>query len=118
MGRSFSLGIADSVTVLAATAAEADVAATLIANAVDCPGHPEIKRVPAQRLDPDSDLGQRPVVTSVGVLAAPDIASALHRGLTAANAMVTTGHIAGAALSLHGAVRTTPKTPELATTDH
>ena len=34
-GRSFSLGIADSVTVLAATAAQADVAATLIANAVN-----------------------------------------------------------------------------------
>ena len=34
-GRSFSLGIADAVTVLAASAAEADAAATLIANAVD-----------------------------------------------------------------------------------
>lgn len=39
-GRSFSLGIADSVTVLAETAAKADVAATLIANEVDIPGHP------------------------------------------------------------------------------
>ena len=39
-GRSFSLGIADAVTVLAATAAEADAAATMIANAVDLPGHP------------------------------------------------------------------------------
>jgi hypothetical protein len=36
-GRSFSLGIADSVTVLGATAAIADAAATLIANAVDLP---------------------------------------------------------------------------------
>jgi len=34
-GRSFSLGIADSVTVLAASAAVADAAATVIANAVD-----------------------------------------------------------------------------------
>jgi ApbE superfamily uncharacterized protein (UPF0280 family) len=34
-GRSFSLGIADSVTVLAPTAAQADAAATVIANAVD-----------------------------------------------------------------------------------
>jgi ApbE superfamily uncharacterized protein (UPF0280 family) len=34
-GRSFSLGIADSVTVLARTAAQADAAATVIANAVD-----------------------------------------------------------------------------------
>ena len=41
-GRSFSLGIADAVTVLARTAAEADAAATMIANAVDLPGHPAI----------------------------------------------------------------------------
>ena len=34
-GRSFSLGIADSVTVLAALRAQADAAATMIANAVD-----------------------------------------------------------------------------------
>ena len=34
-GRSFSLGVADSVTVLAPTAALADAAATLIANAVE-----------------------------------------------------------------------------------
>ena len=40
-GRSFSLGIADAVTVLADHAAMADAAATIIANAVDLPGHPE-----------------------------------------------------------------------------
>ena len=34
-GRSFSLGIADSVTTLARNAATADVAATLVANAVN-----------------------------------------------------------------------------------
>ncbi|MGB3389204.1 MAG: UPF0280 family protein, partial [Pseudaminobacter sp.] len=45
-GRSHSLGIADAVTVLAKTAAEADAAATLIANAVDLPGHPAVRRVP------------------------------------------------------------------------
>ena len=54
-GRSFSLGIADSATVLAATAAAADAAATLIANAVNI-DHPAIERRPARELDPDSDL--------------------------------------------------------------
>ena len=54
-GRSFSLGIADSATVLAATAAAADAAATLIANAVNV-DHPSIERRPARDLDPDSDL--------------------------------------------------------------
>ncbi len=58
-GRSFSLGIADAVTVLAATAAEADAAATVVANAVDLPGHPAIRRVPAVDVQCDSDLGER-----------------------------------------------------------
>ena len=64
-GRSFSLGIADAVTVLAADAAGADAAATVIANAVDLPGHPAIKRVPASDLEPESDLGSR-LITSRG----------------------------------------------------
>ena len=46
-GRSFSLGIADAVTVLADRAAVADAAATVIANAVDLPGHPSVVRVRA-----------------------------------------------------------------------
>ncbi len=49
-GRSFSLGIADAVTVLARSGAEADAAATLVANAVDLPGHPAIRRAPAVSL--------------------------------------------------------------------
>src|ERR1044071_4360417 len=50
-GRSFSLGIADSVTVLAATAAAADAAATIVANAVNA-DHAAIERQPARSLDP------------------------------------------------------------------
>src|SRR6185295_14196526 len=53
-GRSFSLGIADSVTILARNAATADVAATLVANAVNIDS-PVILRRPARELDPDSD---------------------------------------------------------------
>ena len=67
-GRSFSLGIADAVTVLARTAAQADAAATIIANAVDLPGHPAILRCPAHDLQPDSDLGARLVTRDVGDL--------------------------------------------------
>jgi uncharacterized protein len=58
-GRSFSLGIADAVTVLGATAAQADAAATIIANSVDLPGHSAIQRLPANQIAPDSDLGSR-----------------------------------------------------------
>lgn len=82
-GRSFSLGIADSVTVLAADAATADAAATLIANAVDC-GDPAIERRPAVELDPDSDLGERLVTVQVGPLPADAVNSALAAGLARA----------------------------------
>jgi uncharacterized protein len=78
-GRSFSRGIADSVTVLAATAAAADAAATIIANAVDA-DHPAIERRPACELDPDSDLGELLVTTNVGALPAAIIDRALERG--------------------------------------
>jgi ApbE superfamily uncharacterized protein (UPF0280 family) len=103
-GRSMSLGIADAVTVLAASAAEADVAATLIANAVDLPGHPSILRQPANRRDPDSDLGTQPVTTGVGPLSDAERARALERGLVAAQKMCGAGLIEGAALWLADSV--------------
>jgi hypothetical protein len=78
-GRSFSRGIADSVTVLGATAAAADAAATIIANAVDA-DHPAIERRPACELDPDSDLGELLVTTNVGALPAAIIDQALEWG--------------------------------------
>lgn len=101
-GRSLSMGIADSVTVLAATAAAADAAATLLANAVDLPGHPAIRRQPAREIDPDSDLGGRPVVTGLGRLTGAEAEAALARGQAAAQAMLGRGLIRGAFLSLRG----------------
>ena len=87
-GRSQSMGIADAVTVLARTAAEADVAATLIANAVDVADHPGITRVPARERAPDSDLGDRLVTVGVEALTPGDIASALASGIRCAEAML------------------------------
>jgi uncharacterized protein len=80
LGRSFSLGIADAVTVLAVDAAAADAAATLIANAIDLPDHPNVTRVPACDLDPQSDLGARLVTRDVGLLSSEEIEQALARG--------------------------------------
>jgi len=100
-GRSFSLGIADAVTILARHAAAADAAATLIANAVDLP-HPSIRRRPATDLQPDSDLGARAVTTFVGHLEPPAIAEALGRGRRKAEEFEAEGHIIGAALFLKG----------------
>jgi hypothetical protein len=100
-GRSFSLGIADSATVLARTAAAADAAATLIANAVDI-DHPAIERRPARELDPDSDLGDLPVTVAVGELPRAAINEALDRGLAEAQRLRRIGLIDSAAISLRG----------------
>ena len=100
VGRSFSLGIADAVTVLADTAAMADAAATLIANAVDLPGHPAIARARACDLAPDSDLGERMVTQAVGELTAQEIQEALAAGLRFADSLQPRGLIRAAALTL------------------
>jgi ApbE superfamily uncharacterized protein (UPF0280 family) len=104
-GRSFSLGIADAVTVLADTAAMADAAATVIANAVDLPGHPSIGRIQACELAPDSDLGERLVTQSVGELTTEEIHDALGAGMRVAESLCGSGLIRAAALNLHRETR-------------
>ena len=101
-GRSFSLGIADAVTVLARTAAQADAAATIIANAVDLPGHPGIVRCLASNIQPDSDLGERLVTRAVTELSRDEITTALRSGANCARDLLARGLIEGAALSLKG----------------
>ena len=101
-GRSFSLGIADAVTVLARTASQADAAATIIANAVDLPGHPAVIRCPANELQPDSDLGSRLVTREVGTLRDDEIELALRAGAGQAQQLFAAGLIEGAALRLEG----------------
>lgn len=116
-GRSHSLGIADSVTVLAETAAAADVAATLIANAVDA-DHPSIKRVPASDLDPDSDLGNRLVTADVGDLDGATVRTALGGGVNRAEAMVLGGHINAAVVVLQKEFRVVGSVPAGLLADH
>lgn len=100
-GRSLSQGIADTVTVLAADAAIADVAATLIANAVDI-DHPAIVREPASARDPDSDLGDRLVTVEVGDLPEHAVLGALQAGRDRAARYCASGLIVDAALMLQG----------------
>jgi uncharacterized protein len=113
-GRSFSLGIADAVTVLATTASQADAAATVIANAVDLPRHPGILRQPARSLAPDSDLGDLPVTRAVPHLSALEIEQALAAGAQVANELRSANLITSAALCLQGHVRIIPAV----TSDH
>lgn len=104
-GRSFSLGIADAVTVLADRAAAADAAATIIANAVDLPGHPAVIRVPARELAPDTDLGARLVTQDVGELTVAEVNQALASGVHRAERLLRIGLIRAAALHLQGETR-------------
>jgi ApbE superfamily uncharacterized protein (UPF0280 family) len=105
-GRSFSLGIADAVTILAPSAAAADAAATVVGNATDLPGHPAILRVAASELQPESDLGDIPVTRDVAPLDARDIDAALAAGAAAASSLIARGLIVAAALHLQGETRT------------
>jgi uncharacterized protein len=100
-GRSFSLGIADAVTTLARSAAGADAAATMVANAVNI-ADPAILRRPARSLDPDSDLADIAVTVAVGRLGDEKIDEALASGRREAQALIEAGLIEGALLSLAG----------------
>jgi len=104
-GRSFSLGIADCVTVLARTAAQADAAATMIANAVNVE-HPAISRCAADALKDDTDLGDRRVTVGVPALPAALIEHALDAGTAYAAALQARGIVHAAVLWLQGRVRT------------
>jgi uncharacterized protein len=103
-GRSFSLGIADSVTVLARTAAQADAAATVIANAVDV-ADARIRRAPANALKDDTDLGDLPVTVDVPLLAPAQLQCALQAGEKRARALQREGLIHSAVLVCQSAWR-------------
>lgn len=103
-GRSFSRGIADAVTVLAARAPEADAAASIIGNAVDA-DHPAVARQRACELDPDSDLGELQVTVGVGHLPPGMVVTALDRGERCAEGLLARGLILGACLRLQGQLR-------------
>ncbi|RZI94187.1 MAG: UPF0280 family protein [Variovorax sp.] len=104
-GRSFSLGIADSVTVLAATASEADAAATVIANAVDV-HDAGIDRRPASECKDDSDLGDTPVTVEVDTISPAQVRRALDAGAACAEALQRAGRIVSAVLVCQGQHRT------------
>jgi hypothetical protein len=109
-GRSFSLGIADAVTVLAVDAPAADSAATIIANAVNLPGHPEIVRVPAYEIASDNDLGELCVTRAVPKLSSSEVQQALASGASVAEELISHGLVLAAALHLQGHTRVVPGT--------
>ena len=106
-GRSLSLGIADSVTVLAASAAMADAAATVIANAVDV-DDVRIQRQPASSLRDDSDLGERLVTVAVPPLPADLVRAALQHGLACAQRLQAAGQVHAVLMACQGSFARLP----------
>ena len=100
-GRSFSLGIADSVTVLADNAAIADAAATMIANSVNIKNHPSIIKKPAEEIYEDSDLKNLMVTVEVGDLKQSEIEDALRNGNEVGKTYLENGLINSALIELH-----------------
>ncbi len=100
-GRSLTLGVADAVTALAARAALADACATLVANAVDVDS-PAVEKVPAEEVNPDTDLRGLRVTVRVGTLSEAEVTEALDRGEAEARRMLDRGLIRGALLHLRG----------------
>jgi len=87
--------------VLATRAAEADAAATVIANAVDV-DDPAICRLPASACKDDSDLGDIPVTRDVPPLAPAQVRRALEAGAERAAALQRRGLVAAAILVCQG----------------
>jgi len=94
-GRSFTRGIASAVTVLAASAAAADAASTAIANACFVENQ-NIRQIPAELIDPNTDLAGIPVTVSVGELSRAEIKAAIERALYRAEDLIDRGVILGA----------------------
>jgi hypothetical protein len=111
-GRSLSRGIADSVTVLAATAAMADAAATVIANAVDV-ADPLIERRRADEVRDDSDLGALLVTVAVPRLASAAVQQALQRGVVIAHRLQARGLVHAVLLACQGSLARLDAPPTL-----
>jgi len=100
-GRSFTLGVADGVTVMAHQASIADAVATFIGNKtiVDSP---QVTRVLAETMYPGTDLMGVGVTHSVGALSQKEINTAMKAGKMQALKMLKKGHIYGAVISVKG----------------
>lgn len=105
-GRSFTLGLADSVTVVASTAAIADAAATFICNYTNMESE-QVIRQKASEIDPLTDIPDYFVTTIINQLNNSDIVQALNNGLAMATNIKKQKHIYDAIIKLRGHMVTT-----------
>lgn len=106
-GRSFTLGVADAVVVLASTAALADACATYIANTTSI-SSPFVTKQKASELDWDTDIPDLMVTTSVGNLKNEEIELALEQGYRSAVALLEKDVIKGCLIFVKGRCRYCP----------
>ena len=100
-GRSFTKGIASAVTVLAETAAIADAAASVIANATYVED-PAVERYLPETVYPETDIRGEWVTGAVGELSGAIIDQALRQGLAAADRLCDKGRIIAAFIAVKG----------------
>jgi uncharacterized protein len=100
-GRSFTRGVASSVTVAAKYSSIADAAATAIANSTFIP-HEEVIRRAAELMDPDTDLAGFEVTSEVGNLSEEFVERCLRKGLAKADVLLEKGLVAGAVITIKG----------------
>ena len=98
-GRSFTRGIASAVTVIASNASLADAAATSIANACFVEDD-SIIQIPAEQIDPNTDLKGVNVTVDVGFLKWDKRIQAVKTALSTADTLCRQGLIAGALIAL------------------
>ena len=98
-GRSFTKGIASAVTVIAANASLADAAATAIGNACFVEDS-SIVQVPAEEIDPNTDLKGVNVTVEMGSLHSEKMIQAVETALSKANVLYRQGRIIGAFIAL------------------
>jgi len=100
-GRSFTKGIADSVTVIAKNSSIADAAATFIANQVNVDSH-NVKRVFAGDVDASVDISNDFITVEIGKLSISEKLEALQRGAECAKKLKDKGYILGFILAIQG----------------
>jgi hypothetical protein len=98
-GRSFTRGIASAVTVIAENASIADAAATAIANACIVAAS-NIVQIPAEQIDPNTDLKGVAVTIDVGPLSVDKKIQAVQTALSKADILCRQKCIVGALIAL------------------
>lgn len=98
-GRSMTRGIASSAVVFSKDAATADACATILANATYVPD-PRIHQVPAGTLDPNTDIPDLMVTSSVDPLPRRIVTRSLLQAGALAEQYLQQGHIRGAVIAV------------------